>query len=329
MGMPKSKLEWQEYIKSNISQYRAKFREFALGYTFDETFVLTNDKVSHVVFSKPTQIIVLRFFGSFTVLLVFHDERFSDSEIRYEEFNGLYSLKISAIENALKDYAPNKAEALVSDILDFSSSIELGRWTLATVDNIGLIYLREQFPFSKYGICDALITFLTQVFEQERQRVNIQKTVREIKKDIKEIPTASVREKLLDGTLKLENEIGQLSTKLDKEIGGVRRLIGNTKEFQDFVVFSNIVTDLKNSHVPKEVFEARIEELSSRIDSFIQIREAYEKMLAKQNEFMQQQAEVMKQQSSFVQWIKYATILIPIAVISVPILEIVRALLGL
>ena len=67
----------------------------------------------------------------------------------------------------------------------------------------------------------------------------------------------------------------------------------------------------------------RIEDtINTRIDALRDIKEAYDKLLSQQNAFMDQQAEVMKQQTSFINWIKYATIIVPIAVVSVPIIEI-------
>jgi len=68
-------------------------------------------------------------------------------------------------------------------------------------------------------------------------------------------------------------------------------------------------------HVPREVFDAKVNELNTRINSLSDIKEAYDRVLI-------QQAEVMKQQSSFIAWIKYATILVPIAVVVAPIIEV-------
>ena len=115
--------------------------------------------------------------------------------------------------------------------------------------------------------------------------------------------------------------------RLDGEINKVRQLVGVTKEIQDWKLLVSDVDRLKGEHVPREVFDAKVNELGTRIDSLSEIREAYDKVLAQQNEFMKQQAEVMRQQSSFIKWIKYATILLPIAVISVPIIEIISVLI--
>ena len=118
-----------------------------------------------------------------------------------------------------------------------------------------------------------------------------------------------------------------LTTAIKEDVDGVRQLIGVSTEYQDWKLLVSDVYRLKGEHVPKEVFDAKVGELSSRINSLSEIREAYDKILAHQTEFMKQQAEVMRQQSSFIKWIKYATILLPVAVISVPIIEIIGVLI--
>lgn len=124
-------------------------------------------------------------------------------------------------------------------------------------------------------------------------------------------------------TSKLWKEI----RRLDEEIDKVRQLVGVTKEVQDWKLLVSDVDRLKGEQVPREVFDAKVNELGTRIDSLSEIREAYDKILAQQTEFMKQQAEVMKQQSSFIKWTKYATILLPIAVISVPVIEVISILI--
>jgi len=175
---------------------------------------------------------------------------------------------------------------------------------------------------------------------KSRERFNEYKAIEEdigtIKSASKKIEDGKLRERMLNTASKIDNSISTIKKieryeqRLDKfetEIGGVRKMIGTAKEFQDFRIFSTDVDELKKSHVHKEVFDSKIKELSTRIDSLSEIREAYDKVLSQQNEFMKQQAKVMEQQSSVIKWIKYATILLPIAVISVPIIEIISILI--
>ena len=111
--------------------------------------------------------------------------------------------------------------------------------------------------------------------------------------------------------------------RLDKEIDKVRQLVGVTKEIQDWKLLVSDVHRLKGEHVPREVFESRIGELSTKIEAFEKIEKAYERLA-------DQQARVLEQQSSFLKWIKYSTILVPIAVALIPVIEIlIRHFLGI
>jgi len=108
--------------------------------------------------------------------------------------------------------------------------------------------------------------------------------------------------------------------RIDEKINRVRKLVRFSQEYQDWKVLVSDVHRLKGEHVPREVFDAKVDELATRIDSLCVIREAYDKVLA-------QQTKVIEQQSSFIKWIKYATILLPIAVISVPVIEIISIMI--
>lgn len=112
----------------------------------------------------------------------------------------------------------------------------------------------------------------------------------------------SIRDSL--GKMKKIDVHEQKLTSIEDEIVGVRKLVG-TRGFGEWKV---LVTE--------------IDKLNIRIDALSDIKDAYDKVLA-------QQAEVIKQQSSFMNWIKYSTILLPIAVASIAIIEIlIRYLLG-
>jgi len=143
--------------------------------------------------------------------------------------------------------------------------------------------------------------------EKEKQRKKIEVTVDRLKQDVEAIPqTVELREKIIKNTKKLESQFSQLNEqykKLSDDVVGVRKLVGS-KTFGEW-----------------KILLSEIDKINTRIDSLSCINEAYDKVLNKQNKFMEQQADVMKQQASFINWIKYATILVPIAVISVPIIE--------
>jgi len=139
-----------------------------------------------------------------------------------------------------------------------------------------------------------------------------------IKSNVNQITDLKLRSRLAKATRKLDDSLSEIRRideherkihLMEKEIVGVRRLVG-TETFGEW-----------------KVLLSEIDKMSTRIDALSDIRDAYDKVLAQQNEFMKQQSEVMKQQSSFIKWVKYATILLPIAVISVPVIEIISVVI--
>lgn len=114
-------------------------------------------------------------------------------------------------------------------------------------------------------------------------------------------------QKSLENLKKIDEHEQRLMT-MENELVGVRRLVG-TVTFGEW-----------------KVLLSEIDKINTRVDSLNQIKGTYDTVLAQQNEFMKQQAAVMNQQADFMKWVKYATILLPIAVISVPVIEIVSVL---
>lgn len=105
---------------------------------------------------------------------------------------------------------------------------------------------------------------------------------------------------------------------------------------QTFVknVEKHLSTDINDLPLPYFYFRLNEQilslknEMKMRFSLLEKIERVYTNVLAQQNEFMKQQSEVMKQQSSFIRWIKYATILLPIAAISIAIIEVISSFLG-
>ena len=171
--------------------------------------------------------------------------------------------------------------------------------------------------------------------EREKQRKKIENTVNNLKRDIEAIPeNIGLKRQIMETATKLDVEIKELHKRVDDEVNAFREIVGKSEKLLDWKMFSGDVEFLKKTHINKETFNSEIKRLedkiNARIDSIHDIKEAYDKVLSQQNNFMKQQADVMKQQSNFINWIKYATILVPIAVVSVPIIEIVlRHFLGI
>ena len=79
----------------------------------------------------------------------------------------------------------------------------------------------------------------------------------------------------IDNSIRNIRELEQHEKRLDKieqEIGGVRKMIGTTKEYQDFRVFTTDIEELKKSHVHKQVFQSEIKRLDQRIEDLKAIK---------------------------------------------------------
>jgi len=143
-----------------------------------------------------------------------------------------------------------------------------------------------------------------------RQMEEIEETVGVIKKEAGAIPSPKLKDSIMKSVAKLERHIKQIEeidkkqTKLEDEMTGVRKLIGS-KTFGEW-----------------KVLLSEIDKINLRIDSLSEIKKTYDTLFAQQTEFMKQQSKVMEQQASFVIWIKYATILVPIAVMLAPVIDV-------
>jgi hypothetical protein len=318
-----SQLTIEDYIKSNIIDFRKR-------YDFSE--IPEDSFVSKFLLTKPCQVVALKFDGA-TILIIFRDDEAEDMDIKVFVINNYTFFSISDIisETPLKRMTKSEITAINAAIANLGNYYQhdVNDIGIAYTKKVGLITISNTLLAYNRLFSDNLIDTIRRTTQRAESEKKIHKTVVKIKRDAEEIPASEVREKILSETTKLEQEMTQLKKKLDEEIDGVRKIIGNSSEFQDFRVFSSDVSDLKKSHVPKEVFESKINELNTRIDSFNHIREGYDNILSQQNEFMKQQSDVIRQQASFMTWLKYATVLLPIAVISVPVIEIIRALLHL
>lgn len=337
-GIAMSLNSWEEYVKSNILKFRAQYETSVSGE--DKRLVMKNREIFYYSLSKPCQIVVVDFLKTYPkCFIILHGEERSDMETRVVEmpFENLSADALKEIEE-LTSISLEETQKIVTSMQDMRTRMEewgalMGDWKF--FGNSSVVFERrdfrtmaDPFEFSKWQI-KHIKNEISRI-SREKGIDKIEETVGIIKRDAKEIPIVELRTKIIEASQRLEGEIISLRKKVDEEIGGVRKMIGDTKEFQDFKVFTTDVSDLKKSHVPREVFDAKVSELGTRIDSLSEVKEAYDKVLEQQNEFMKQQADVMKQQSSFVTWIKYSSVLVPIAVVSAPIIyALLRHFLGI
>jgi len=320
-------ITWKEYLTDFIRAYRN---------LVDGLPTRMREKVEHPYnrrFLKPCQIEVMRFGTTLTLVLTStNNENRSDMEIIVHEQPENSSEFMDDFVKRNPELKENREE--IYKLLFDKSHDPYTRYALFTphFSEISII-TPEMVPPDLFAIeqFNSLVESIVDEYDEEQRKV-IKDASQKLKRDIEAIPESETRARLEERVKSIESalmnigsfdKISKKVASLEGDISGLRTLVGTSEYFKDWKLLVSDVQRLKVEHVPREVIDARVNELNTRIDSFSEIKAAYDKILAQQTEFMKQQADVMKQQSSFIKWIKYATILLPIAVISVPIVELV------
>ena len=274
---------------------------------------------------KPSQVLLITYSGfSDVFLVVVNSKKMADMTIIVKEdadFEGFWDKNENKKLNEtfggfhLDNVRPSNPSGLSGIWTDISYVLQLPEDPRHKTN-----YIAEHF-FRNTKIVIYLI-------ERKKQSKKIESTVNNLKRNVEALPNDSeFKRQIMRTIINLDSQMKELDKRVDEEVLEFRKLVGNSEGLLDWKMYSGDMDFLKKTHVTKEIFTSEIKRLEDiiniRIDSIQSIIEAHNKVLSQQNEFMKQQADVMKQQSSFINWIKYATILVPIAVVSVPIIEIV------
>lgn len=307
-----STIGWKKYLNETIITFRAKFRRLPSSHQSQ----IRQKALSHSFFT-PVQVEALLFeAGKIAVWFIVHDKHLPDMMFKIHE----NARSISESE-FLKKY-PNLRK----------QSVFLPKWlSLGTAEPNPkargriMYFVWEETHHTFLGnfhpqtVASIVLSDVNEAIKSEQVDV-IEKSTKGLRKSITKIREENIRNDLLSATKKIDQSLQKIK-RLDEEISKVKQQVGVSQEYQDWKLLVSDVDRIKGEHVPREVLEAKVNELNTRIDSLAGIKEAYDKIFAQQNQFMKQQSDVMKQQSSFINWIKYSTILVPIVVACVPIIE--------
>jgi hypothetical protein len=320
-----SSTNWKEYVTEVIKDFRQRFENLDT-----EVRKIIKEELYEDTLLEPCQIEVLASSGEICCFVA-HDKNVDDMEViirevpvgtPFAESEFLTKYRYVPLGQSPREYflLPNK-------------------WVVFNTKN--LLHPVRGRPKPSLFVHRLLRRLTERANEKVRSErvISLEKSASGLEASISKLPESEARSTLGKLAKEIDKALEDIK-RVDKELLGVRKIMGASKEYQDWRVLISDVDRLKGEHVSKGEFESEIKRvddrikeglnaIGSRVSALSDIREAYDKVLAQQNEFMKQQADVMKQQVSFVTWIKYATILLPIAVISVPIIEIVRYLLGM
>lgn len=306
-----SSISWEEYIKSSVLEFRRRYSALSE----EDRMIMKKSTRAGVALDTPSQFIIVdpdKF--STKLLICFHAKQYPDletfvyenmpkhiiiSKIQKEEPKWLQSVSLEKIKEAIRSIR--------------RTTTERKDWTAADATReIFLLWFSFDCRSDKDFLAETSLQILGIYLDTEKSRTEIKETVSDIKRDAQSIEVEELRTKILEKTAILEKQIEPLYgkfKKLEDDLVGVRKLVGS----ETYGEWKSLLSE--------------IDKINTRIDAVSDIRSAYDKVLAQQNEFMKQQSEVMKQQSNFIKWIKYATVLLPIAVISVPIIEIISIII--
>lgn len=314
-----SSMSWEEYLTRFVDITRAAYEPQLVreGLVPEYLIELVDLPAIPLTLPEPCQITVFEFSSTPRIVwIVAFEKTKTDMYFKVEKSK-------ESIQEFLKNYSEyekfEEALSLVgSKREDLQKYYKEDYVSYGGIDYIGFLFFSDpKYNFSPRQL--ALDMYHENIMWVLRsiQRARIEQSTLEILEKFKKTGDKGVLaeiksiEKSLEKLKKIDEHERKLMSMEDR-LAGVRKLIG-TKTFGEW-----------------KVLLSEIDKINTRINAFSDIKTAYDKVLAQQNEFMKQQSEVMKQQSSFVKWVKYATILLPIAVICVPIIEtLLRHFLGI
>ncbi len=124
-----------------------------------------------------------------------------------------------------------------------------------------------QHPSTLITIADVLIARWNRIEAVEEAKRDTE-TLRE---EFEKVADRVARSQLKGPIQRLETTIEKID-ELEKREEQTRKLIGQTKEYQDWRVLVSDVYDLKSQHVSRELFESEIKRLEQRIEDIKAIR---------------------------------------------------------
>ena len=312
---------WEEYLRYNILHFRAEYGKKPKKF---KELVNKKKELFLVSLLKPCQIVVIDF-PFLKCFIVLHSEEFPDMEIEVAEHMTYKDLSSAALKRAklLKSTSSkgiHRIMIFIKNLTDFmrKSTVNKGGWDY--FENFSVAVERTDYrtsdgpnQFSDWQF--RYLDIMTDRISRKEQIEKIEDTVEDLSRDVKAIPEEiELRNRIMETAQRLREEITPLKKQqkeLRDDIIGIKKIVGS------------------QTYGEWKVLLSEIEKVNTRVDAFSDIKDAYDKVLTQQNEFMKQQAEVIKQQSSLMNWIKYSTILLPIAVASIAIIEIlIRYFLG-
>ena len=243
-------ISWEKYLTEAITTFRREFERLSLK---DQKYI--RKKVYDDLPFEPCQVEVLDFgIDKKIVFLLVHDK-------------GLPDLKFNIHKKAKSMDESEFTKKYNFGFLD-SAPLDQAYWQKLFPTHRLFIYtkisLRLKEMMSPQELAQYLLSNAKEQLRNEQVEL-IKHSTDGLRETIEKIPEKDIRNELLTNTKKIDMSLLEIK-RLDEEIGKVRHLVGITKEIQDWKLLVTDVNRLKGEHVPKEVFDAKIERLDEKIE---------------------------------------------------------------
>lgn len=270
---------WRPFLRSSVAAFREYFEH---ELTNEEKAMMPLAQwLSTSAFTEPCQIAVFELTKLCPItFLVTHDHDHPDCEfIAYRRITGRGDLERRIRKE--KPFWVRSARTLPSGL---SCLNDIFRDKAGSVFSYGsaaalLVFwekdARRQPDFVARTIFNGLRGEIRRRLA-ENQRKKIEESASTLRQDASAISNEELRARVLMSTGNIQqalqgmNQLDSHERKLgliEQEIKGVRRLIGTTKEYQDFRVLTSTVDDIRRDYVTKPVFDETVRRLEERANA--------------------------------------------------------------
>lgn len=258
---------WDSYLDTFLESYRDLTKRMSIE---QQRILQTMPSVS---FSPPCQIEVLEFIPlDRTVWVLLYDKKRKDKE--FTSSKDTLQDVTHLVDNIVMKYPwlRKKRDLLTKRIQDgLQKPYDQFKRVTPQCGTIAFTYnVMDSFP-DPAAHATMMMLWTKSFVRNKLEREKLKNTTRTLKDQIDKVPQAEIRTELQKTVSRLDEHQTKLS-KITSDILGVRKLIGATKEFQDWKLLVSDVNDLKKTHIPKELFMSEVKRLDQRIDALREIK---------------------------------------------------------
>lgn len=270
---------WNEFLTDYIKSWRSSFEKMSA----EEKKLAFDSHYAKYLFTEPCQIEVIALKKPFHVLwIVDHDENRNDMEFIVHsdvetDFNSFFNQRRKEDPAWFKRFKEIVPRTKIKDPhLGKSSLWSFGKDFFFIFFNYDI---RKEDP-KILGAAE--VSFIRQDSLKAAEREAIGIKTEEIKSEAGKIPDKYLRSSLLKAAEEIENSLSELKrlesheqkiAALEGEIKGVRKLIGTTKEYQDWkLLVSDVETFKRTPYIKKALFDSEIRRLDQRIDALKEVK---------------------------------------------------------